>query len=127
MKRIITDLEGVLRGPLPLTTSSCSTQEGALRGSQEEGEGKGPSLTELACVSLRKVCTNLLLSPHTEATNGKTYSFRFFRLANPVGFSIHKITPLEIFVQTLGIARKLLLFNFKTGTFELIYMALPRG
>ncbi len=33
-----------------------------------------PSLTELACVSLRKVCTNLLLSPHTDATNGKHLS-----------------------------------------------------
>ncbi len=113
MKRIITDLEGVLRGPLPLTTSFCSTQEGALRGSQEEGEGKGPSLTELACVTLRKVCTNLLLSPHTEATNGKTSTNN-----TPCWFldELDKISPLEIFLQMMEIALKVSLFNFKTGT-----------
>ena len=64
MKGIITELEGVLRSPLPPLAASASPTPSST-------EEEGPSLTELACVSLRKVCTSLLLSPHTDATNGK--------------------------------------------------------
>jgi len=70
MKGIITELEGVLRSPLPPLAAAPSPSLG-----EEEGEGVVvPSLTELACLSLRKVCTSLLLSPHTDATNGRNLS-----------------------------------------------------
>ena len=84
MKRIITDLEGVLRSPLPLLPPCAALPPPPAASSEEEAAAAeavvvaAPSLTELACVSLRKVCTNLLLSPHTDATNGKCVQYHSF-------------------------------------------------
>jgi hypothetical protein len=114
MKGIITELESVLRSPLPppsptsisaqqfptasaqqlltasahqlpaassqqLLTSSAQQPPTASASAKEEATLSEPSVTELACVSLRKVCTSLLLSPHTDATNGKSllYSIKY--------------------------------------------------